>query len=112
MTLVETYAKKDQDDNIANIIFDICMDGKKIGDVALIGDYDMADVYIERMDIIDDEQNKGYGTQALKKISEMYDLVYGAPDNEGSQRLLERIGRLYKNQNASYYDQGFGVYQI
>lgn len=74
----------------------------------------MADdtAYCERIDIDEEYRNNGYGTSALNELSEMFDGITVAPDNEDAKRLYERIGCESRYENADYIDQGFGVYDI
>jgi RimJ/RimL family protein N-acetyltransferase len=68
--------------------------------------------YIERIDVAEEYQGNGYGTQAIQMVAREYDTVFAAPDNEDSQRLFERLGRVYTGDEADYVDQGFGVFQL
>ena len=98
-TLIEK--RRYENDGYEDIYFDI------LNDV-------MADdtAYCERIDIDEEYRNNGYGTSALNELSEMFDGITVAPDNEDAKRLYERIGCESRYENADYIDQGFGVYDI
>ena len=66
--------------------------------------------YCERIDIDEPFRNCGYGTAALRDLSEMFGGIVVAPDNEDAKRLYDRIG--YESYKYDYIDQGFGVYEI
>ena len=82
--------------------------GRKIGYAGLLVDEN--EVYLERIDVEEDERNKGYGTEFLRKIAEKYGEFYTAPDNEDAKRLYERLGTEVYDHDM--YDQGYGVYLI
>ena len=102
--------RNEEDESFTAIGLDIVADGKCVGFASLmVGENS---TYIERIDIDTEEQGNGYGTQAIKAISRMYETVFAAPDNSDSQRLFERLGREYTGDEADYIDQGYGVYEV
>lgn len=102
--------------------FEIFADDKKVGTLDLVDhcneDNDL--VYIERIDIDDEYQGQGIGTEVLTNSLRAfgYYAVVVAPDNERAQALYERIGEEYggpadsEECDFSYNDQGYGVYMI
>lgn len=106
------------------------LDGKKVGTSLLeyltytdeegdsYIDEDKDEAYLERIDVLDEYQGKGIGTQLLKHTIEkasnlgLSSSIVLAPDNERAKRWYERIGsEIYDNDWLSV-DQGFGVYRI
>jgi RimJ/RimL family protein N-acetyltransferase len=71
--------------------FEIVVDGEKVG-FAAVKMWDDGSALIERIDIDDAHQNRGYGSQAIRMISADHDACYIVPDNADAQRLYERIG--------------------
>lgn len=100
-------SSRDEDSYIANL-YHIIVDGENIGSVSTMEDEES--IYIERIDVDEAFQNRGYGTAALRIFSEMASTVYLAPDNKDAQRLYERIG--CETYSFPEVDQGFGVYEI
>lgn len=96
-----------QEDSYEAISFDIIENGVTVGYASVMVDDSSA--YCERIDIEEEYRNRGYGTAALRDLSEMFHGIIVAPDNEDAQRLYERIG--YETSD-DMYDQGFGVYEI
>jgi ribosomal protein S18 acetylase RimI-like enzyme len=103
--------------------YHILADGIKVGDMSILDhfDSDYNDIcYVERIDIDDDWQNKGIGTEVLTKtIREELDYYYIvlAPDNTDAQRLYARIGDETTHAGGCDFDfgeldQGYGVYII
>lgn len=102
--------------------FEIFADGQKVGTLDLVDqlneDNDIC--YIERIDIDNEYQGQGIGTEVLtNSLRDFgYYAVVVAPDNERAQSLYERIGEEYGGPadfdevDFSYNDQGFGVYMI
>ncbi len=87
---------------------EIHADGKKVGSMNVLH-YESGETHIDRIDIDDDEQNKGYGTEALQ----MFPGAYVVPDNADAARLYERIGSEVRvTDEFSSLDEGFGVYTI
>ena len=67
--------------------------------------------YLERIDINEDYQGKGYGAEFLYFLSREHDDIVIAPDNERAARLYARIGSEVSSFSDDYiYNQGFGVY--
>ena len=107
-TLIET--KRYENDGYEDVYFDIVNEENVVvGSCNIMAD-DTA--YCERIDIDENYRNRGYGTSALNQLSEMFDGITVAPDNENAKRLYERIGYESHYENADYIDQGFGVYDI
>ena len=96
-----------QEDSYESINYDIIKDGKTVGFATIINDANSA--YLERIDIEEEFRNKGYGTAALRELSDKYHGIIVAPDNEDAKRLYERLG--YESSD-DMYDQGYGVYEI
>ena len=107
-TLLETC--RVEEDSYTSIVYDVMSDSDTVGHMTLMVDGDST--YIERLDIEPEYQNNGFGTAAIKTVARTYDVVFAAPDNDGSQRLLERIGCEYTGEEADYIDQGYGVYRV
>ena len=103
-----------QEENYKNILLEVSIDNEIIGNASIM--VSGSEAYIERLDIDEKYQNLGYGTQAVKYISNLYDYTYTAPDNPDSQRLFEKIGNEMSKQKydevGAYVDQGFGVYEL
>lgn len=99
----------DEDENTEYKAWDIVVDGKEVG---CAEGYTQGDAYIERIDIYEEFRNNGYGTAALRELSDMLGGIMLAPDNEDAKRLYERIGVESHKENADYVDQGYGVYDI
>jgi len=93
-------------------IYTLSLSGKELG-YATVSDHEV----IERLDIVDDEQGKGYGTYLLQYISQDIgnDLVI-VPDNARCVSLYARLGRAMDDAEYDRYgwalDQGHGVYVI
>lgn len=69
--------------------------------------YESGEVHIDRIDIDDEHQNKGFGTKALAEFSGAYIVA----DNEGAARLYQRLGsEVSVTDEFSTLDEGFGVY--
>ena len=68
--------------------------------------------YLERIDIDEDHQGKGYGTQAVYAIKEALGVmtIVSAPDNANCQRWMQKIGE--ETRHDVQVDQGFGVYDL
>lgn len=92
------------------IAFDIIENDQIVGGCSIMVDDNSA--YCERIDIDEEYRNRGYGTAAFTELSEMYDGIIVAPDNEDAQRLYDRLGFEYNGEDADYIDQGYGVYRI
>lgn len=99
-----------KEDSYTNQIFEIIENGAVVGGCSVMVDENSA--YCERIDIDEEYRNHGYGTAALRELSEMYGSVIVAPDNEDAQRLYGRLGFEYTGDDADYIDQGYGVYEI
>jgi GNAT superfamily N-acetyltransferase len=103
---------------------DILADGKHVGTTTVekfhgedaYGDIIEEYVHLERIDIDDEHQRKGYGTAAIKALAEKFGALVAAPDNEDARRLYERIGEdayevgSTKDEWMLYLDLGYGVY--
>lgn len=102
--------------------FEIFADDQKVGTLDLVDQFNEENdiCYIERIDIADEYQGQGIGTEVLTNSLRAfgYYAVVVAPDNERAQSLYERIGEEYggpadfDDVDFSYNDQGFGVYMI
>ena len=95
-------------------LFDIEADGQIIGCGSMMVDEDSC--YLERIDIDEEHRGKGYGTQALYLLRDIYGTYYLAADNADAKRLYDRIAD--EMPKAEYdrwgfaIDQGFGVHVI
>ena len=89
------------------------VDGQEVGNAYLmVYDEDEDQAYVESIDIYEEHQSKGYGTEALKHlVSDYSDGIYLAPTNEDNQRLYNRLGEEMTG-DVPEVDQGFGVYVI
>ena len=104
--------------------WEITVDGELVGSAVVQNFFSKEDdgVYISRLDIYDEYQNHGYGTELLKTISNYYRNcldcglcnVYICPDNEDARRLYERLGEKAENypECYGYLDCGLGVYDM
>lgn len=91
------------------VLYSIQVDGITIGDCTIVVD-DVA--FCERIDIMPQYRNYGYGTATMRLLSEKYDTIVIAPDNEDAARLFRSIGEDYKEESAEYLDKGYGVFVI
>lgn len=105
--------KTTEEDSYNAYEFDILVDGVKVGAADVMAeDEDDEHAYVERIDIFAEYQNNGFGTDALRQLSDKWFGVEIAPDNEDAQRLYERLGEESSWEDADYIDQGYGVYRI
>lgn len=111
--LKHTYSGGDiEDTEGAYDGFKIIVDGEVVGSTTV---HTWADgsALIERLDIDDEQQCKGYGTGTIRMISDAHDTTYIVPDSERSARLYERLGRDVSDDALwGALDQGFGVYRV
>lgn len=91
-------------------VYEITANDMVIGDCTVAVEDDMS--ICERIDIQPQFRNKGYGTATMQLLSEMYDDIVVAPDNEAAARLFHTIGHEYTEDDASYIEQGYGVFII
>lgn len=115
MTKTNIILKETQyDESFEYRMYDITDGQNVIGQAQVMyNEGDEVEAYIERMDIDEEYRNAGHGTAATQLLVEEYGEVFAAPDNEDSQRLLERIGEDASNlDTADYLDQGYGFYRI
>lgn len=102
-----------EEDSYNDYEFEIYADGVKVGAADVMAeDEDDEHAYVERIDIFAEYQNSGFGTDALRQLSDKWFGVEIAPDNEDAQRLYERLGEESSWEDADYIDQGYGVYRI
>ena len=108
MKLIQTSIQKEEYYEIQ--YYDITVDGSRVGECQIITDDDYT--YLERIDIDEAHQSKGYGTRVIGELKDMLDVseLIAAPDNADCQRWMERIGE--ENNDGLPVDQGFGVYEI
>ena len=90
----------------------ITVGGQEVGQFTIIRYEESDERYLERLDIDEPFRNAGLGTKAFYKIADEFGAYFFAPDNEGCQRLAQRIASEYRGEDAPYIDQGFGVYEI
>lgn len=87
---------------------DIASDGVVVGRMTVLR-YESGEVHIDRIDVDDAYQGRGFGTAAL----ESFRGAYIVPDNADAARLYARLGsEVSPASEWSALDQGFGVYQI
>lgn len=91
-------------------LYEIRVNDMAIGDCTVAIEDDIS--FCERIDIAPQFRNKGYGTATMKLLSEMFDEIVVAPDNESAARLFHNIGREYHEEDATYLEQGYGVFII
>jgi len=97
-----------EEDSYTYEMYEIIADSVKVGAFSLM--IDDESTYLERIDIEEEHQNKGYGTAAILKIARTFNEVFTAPDNENAQRLYKKIG--VESSKHEEVDQGFGVYEF
>lgn len=102
--------RRQTEDSYQAIGYSIRLDGVEIGTAGVIDGEPIA--YVERIDIDESQRNRGYGSKALQRLSDLYGEIIIAPDNEDAQRLYDRLGQEYHGDVADYLDEGFGVYRI
>lgn len=73
--------------------------------------------YVARLDVIEGERGKGYGTAMLQMLREIYGSLVITPDNADAARLYDRLGTSLvgtRQYDESFFalDNGFGVYAI
>lgn len=92
--------------------YDIVADGIRVGVIEMSED----GTYLERIDVFDEYQRKGYGTAALKALADEIGNFCLTPDSEDSKRLYDRIGSEISRSEYDAWgwavDQGYGVYEI
>ena len=87
---------------------DIVSDGITVGHMTVLH-YESGETHIDRIDIDDEYQGRGYGTQAL----ESFPGAYIVADNARAAQLYARLGSEVSPASAwAMLDEGFGVYQI
>lgn len=94
------------------IYVDIIVNGQEVGGMA-INEYEDGAAVLERFDIEDDQQNKGYGTEAFKQMANDFLVLIVAPDNEDAKRLYERLATPMPDHLMDDWwplDQGYGLY--
>ena len=102
-----------EEDSYNSYEFEIYADGEKVGAANVMAeDEDDEHAYVERIDIFAEYQNNGFGTDALRQLSDKWFGVEIAPDNADAQRLYARLGEESSWEDADYIDQGYGVYRI
>lgn len=110
--LKSTYIGGDMSDSDgAWECFDIEAQGKKIGECT-VKTWDDGSALIERIDVEESERGKGFGTDAIKMISDDYSKTFIVPDNARAAALYERIGSQTDDEVWCSLDQGFGVYRV
>lgn len=98
----------EQEDSYTAQGYDIFAGESKVGTMSVFIDTDSA--YIERIDIHEESRSNGYGTEAIRTIASEHKETFAAPDNEGSRRLMDRIGTVTDRHGE--VNQGFGVYEF
>jgi ribosomal protein S18 acetylase RimI-like enzyme len=97
--------------------FDIMINGAKVGTGCMMLAEDEDDfTYLERIDILDGQRGKGYGTEAINILKGIYGSLYLTPDNKDAKRLYEKLGREISSAEYDRFgfaiDTGFGVYEV
>ena len=94
--------------------FEIWNETQRIGHACMVITENDGDEYryLERIEIGEEHQGKGHGTEAIREMAKIYRNIYFAPDNEGAQRLYERIATETTDDFMRMSDQGYGVYEI
>ena len=91
------------------------VDGIEVGG-ATVTEYADGTQYVDRIDIAEAHRNQGHGTTFLRELGSEYGTLIITPDNEGAQRLYERLGCTVSDRDYDatwcYVDQGFGVYEV
>ena len=100
-----------------NGVFTIEVNGLEVGaGYMMMAESEDDFTYLERLDINEEHQNKGYGTQALRSLREQIGNYYLSPDNEDAKRLYERLGQEIDDNDYNRFgfaiDNGFGVYEM
>lgn len=98
-----------QEDTYETITYEAVLDGKTIGWATMVVSDEGA--YLERIDIEEAFRGQGHGTAFIRALADEYGSIVAAPDNEGSQRLFERLGSDVSEKHWMV-DQGYGVYEI
>jgi ribosomal protein S18 acetylase RimI-like enzyme len=98
-----------QDETYETVAYEAILEGATIGYATVIVDSEYT--YLERIDIEEEFRGQGYGTAFIRTLADEYGSIVAAPDNEGSQRLFDRLGY---DVSDKYWmvDQGYGVYEI
>lgn len=87
---------------------DIVNSGTVVGHMTVLH-YDSGETHIDRIDIDDDFQCNGFGTQAL----ESFPGAYIVADNARAAQLYARLGsKVSPTSEWAMLDEGFGVYQL
>ena len=87
---------------------DIMSDGVAVGRMTVLR-YENGEVHIDRIDIDDEFQGRGFGTAAL----EAFPGAYIVADNARAARLYARLGcEVSPVSDWATLDEGFGVYQL
>lgn len=87
---------------------EITNDGISVGRMTVLR-YESGEVHIDRIDIDNGYQGKGFGTAALANFRG----AYIVPDNERVSNLYARLGsEVSPSSDWAALDQGFGVYRI
>lgn len=103
--------RETEEETYTSLQYAMIVDGVEIGWANILVDDNGA--YCERIDIAEDRRNHGYGTAFLQALSSEFGSIFVAPDNEGAQRLYDRLGYDVSDKDDwCYVDQGFGVYEI
>lgn len=92
---------------------DIFVDDVQVGKAHLIDNPNIDEKYLENVDIFEEYQNKGYGTQAIRMLAKQYGYIYFAPTDANNKRLYERIAKIEpSHMDHEAIDQGFGIYYL
>lgn len=91
---------------------DIFVGDEQVGKAHIMDNPDIDEKYLENIDIYEEYQNKGYGTQAIQMLAKKYNYIYFAPTDENNRRLYERIAQEEPAHMDHDVDQGFGIYYL
>lgn len=112
------------------VTYHICVEGVKVGEAVVIEPltedqaeeleipYSERDTYTgwthcDSLVVDKEYQNRGIGTAALEKLTDIYESFTITPTCEDNKRLYERLGTEdLTYQDACYTDQGYGVFEI
>ena len=87
---------------------DITSDGAVVGRMTVLR-YESGEVHIDRIDVDDEYQGRGFGTAAL----EAFRGAYIVADNPRAARLYARLGcEVPPASEWAMLDEGYGVYQL
>lgn len=97
-------------------VFNIHADGTKAGQAHcteyLEDSKEQTYAHVHRIDVDDNMQGQGIGTQALILLADRFGCITAAAATERVQALYRRLGTETNIEASLYMDAGYGVYQI